>query len=123
MATDSALTFLVDLREVAGLTQADMARRFDLTGRQSYKSVAAWEQGESVPTARRRARFIGYLWDDLGLRKDPARFEACWETLVARWHWEPLSDQERAELHLPPVEQAGRAAPNTPVPSTTNAVA
>ncbi|MEZ4683279.1 MAG: helix-turn-helix transcriptional regulator [Caldilineaceae bacterium] len=100
MTTNLDLTFLVDLREAAGLTQADVARRFGLNGRQSYKSIAAWEQGKSA-TPRRRSRFIGYLWDDLRLRDDPDHFEACWDTLVARWHWEPLSEQERAELHLP----------------------
>lgn len=121
MAPDTRLNFLVELREDARLTQADVARRFGLSERQGYKSVAAWEQGESVPTARRRARFIGYLWDDLGLRKEPARFEACWETLVERWHWEPLSGQERVALHLPPMGQAGHDALNRRGSSTTNA--
>ncbi len=120
MAPDNDLTFLVELREAANLTQADAARRFDMVGRQSYKSVAAWEQGESVPTTRRRSRFIGYLWDDLGLRKDPARFEACWETLVARWHWAPLREQERAELHLPQLAPERDGTPHPPA-ATTNA--
>jgi transcriptional regulator with XRE-family HTH domain len=121
MTPDTRLTFLTDLRKDRRLSQKEVARCFGLTGTQSAKSVAAWELGKSVPNVRHRARFIGYLWDDLGLRRDAERFEACWETLVECWHWEPLSEHERAELHLPRQEQPTRNASDTPVSSTTNA--
>ena len=114
--TPDPLSFLVELREAAGLTQKEVARRFDLAERQGYKSVAAWEKGESAPKAKLRARFIRYLWDDLRLHKQPARFAECWTVLVERWHWEPLSDAERAMLHLPPpaAEKSTGPAPTAP---------
>jgi transcriptional regulator with XRE-family HTH domain len=118
--TPDPLNFLVELREAAGLTQKEVARRFDLADRQGYKSVAAWEKGESVPKDRLRARFLRYLWDDLRLHKEPERFAECWEILVERWHWEPLSDAERISLHLPPLSPGQADAPDVlPLPTTT----
>ncbi len=112
--TPDPLNFLVELREAAGLTQKEVARRFDLADRQGYKSVAAWEKGESIPKGRLRARFLRYLWDDLHLHKEPTRFADCWDRLVARWHWEPLNDAERANLRLPLSKQTQTNALGAP---------
>jgi len=107
-----SLDILRDLRERAGLTQADMARRCGLTGRQSHQTAGAWERGEIKPSAHRRTRFIGYLWDELRLREDPAQFEAIWAILEKEWHWAPISDDEwRAQF------------PGTPRPGTNDAPA
>jgi tetratricopeptide (TPR) repeat protein/transcriptional regulator with XRE-family HTH domain len=101
------LTLLAELRERAGLTQADMARLCGLRGRQSHQTAGAWERGEITPGARRRTRFLGYLWDHLGLRCDHARFAAVWDLLVEAWGWAPIGDAEWAELtHAP---RPGRA--------------
>lgn len=118
MTPDPRLDFLVDLRKAARLTQAEVARRFGLEGNQSYKSVAAWEKGESVPKDSLRARFMRYLWDDLRLHKEPTHFTDCWALLVECWHWEPLSEAERADLHLPPLSPDGK--PSASTPQTTN---
>ena len=97
------LTILTELRLVAGLTLAAMARRCGLRGNQSHQTAGAWERGEMVPNAgRRRMHFMGYLWDALGLRHDPDRFEAVWDVLVEEWLWEPISDREWAELTSQP---------------------
>ncbi len=37
---------------------------------------------------------IGYLWDDLMLRKDPEQFEEIWAILEEEWGWEGISDEE-----------------------------
>ena len=113
MTPDPRLNFLVDLRKAARLTQAEVARRFGLEGNQSYKSVAAWEKGESVPKDSLRARFMRYLWDDLRLHKEPTHFTDCWALLVECWHWEPLSEAERADLHLPPLTQVNNTSSGT----------
>jgi formylglycine-generating enzyme required for sulfatase activity/transcriptional regulator with XRE-family HTH domain len=118
--TPDPLNFLVELREAAGLTQKEVARRFDLADRQGYKSVAAWEKGESIPKDRLRARFLRYLWDDLRLHKEPTRFADCWDTLVERWHWEPLSEAERTTLRLPPPSSSPTSAASaSPTPPLT----
>ncbi len=100
MATPNAqrLVILTELRQTARLTLSDMARRCGLRGRQSHQTAGAWELGNMTPTVRRRVHFLGYLWDDLGLRHDPARFEALWALLVEEWGWEPLVDREWARL-------------------------
>jgi putative transcriptional regulator len=57
---------LRDLRLARGLTQADLAR---LLGVSAY-TVARWEAGEMVPTARnarRLARRLGVSVEELGL--------------------------------------------------------
>jgi len=93
------LTILTELRLAAGLTLGHMAHRCGLRGNQSHQTAGAWERGEMIPNAgRRRPHFLGYLWDDLGLRRDPTHFATIWEILVEEWQWEPLSDREWATL-------------------------
>jgi transcriptional regulator with XRE-family HTH domain len=96
MATSLRLDILRDLRQRAGLTQGDMARLCGLHGRQSHQTAGAWERGEMIPNRSRRAKFIGYLWDYLGLGRDPHCFEDVWTILVEEWDWEPISDREWA---------------------------
>jgi predicted ATPase len=111
------LTLLADLRLAAGLTLADMARRCGLRGNQSHQTAGAWERGAMIPSeARRRPHFLGYLWDDLGLRHDPARFEAVWAMLVDEWGWEPLGDREWARLTT-----VARPQPSPPQPVSSPA--
>jgi len=118
MTPDPRLNFLAELREAVGLSQAEVAQRFGLAGRQSYKSVAAWEKGESVPKVRLRARFLRYFWDDLRLHKEPARFADCWNLLVECWQWEPLSADERTTLRLPPPLPIQESEPGSPSQQT-----
>jgi transcriptional regulator with XRE-family HTH domain len=96
MPSSLRLDILRDLRERAGLTQADMARICGLHGQQSHQTAGAWERGDIIPNRSRRAKLIGYLWDHLGLGQDPASFENVWELLVEEWQWEPITDQEWA---------------------------
>lgn len=102
MRDPAALDRLRQLRESAGLTQSDMARLCGLRGRQSHQTAGAWERGTIIPSASRRAKFIGYLWDHLRLRDDPAHFEAVWEMLVELWGWEPITDAEWARFTQQP---------------------
>ena len=88
------LDILRELRESAGLNQVQAAKLCGLTSKQGRISLAAWEQGQSIPRATRRSRFIGYLWDHLGLRKKPEQFETVWEMLVEEWQWEEIGDSE-----------------------------
>lgn len=94
----ASLDRLRELRETAGLTQSDMARLCGLRGQQSHQTAGAWERGTMIPSPSRRVRFIGYLWDHLHLRDDPAQFEAVWEMLVEAWDWEPITDAEWAHF-------------------------
>ncbi|MFL5802155.1 MAG: ATP-binding protein [Roseiflexaceae bacterium] len=94
MPNPQRLLILTTLREQAGLSLSEMARRFGLHGTQSRKTVSAWERGELTPRKRRRVACIGYLWDDLRLRKAPDQFAAVWDILVDQWGWEPIGDQE-----------------------------
>lgn len=119
MTPDTRLSFLAALREAAGLNQKEVARRFGLAERQGYKSVAAWEKGESTPKARQRASFIRYLWDDLCLCKEPVHFIAYWMILVECWHWEPLTDAERAALRLLPSSRDWSSGTSAPPAQTT----
>lgn len=97
MPNSRRLALLIELREATGLSQAEM-ERCGLKGRQSRKSVANWETGESTPRRHHRRRFIAYLLDDLGLENEPKRFEQVWAMLVEEWNWEPLDGQEMARL-------------------------
>ncbi len=118
------LAILTELRQAAHLTLSDMARRCGLQGRQSHQTVGAWELGNMRPNARRRIYFLGYLWDDLGLRRDPAHFERIWAILVEEWDWEPIGDQEWRQLTSQP-RPGTRAhqAPHTSAPSLPIATA
>ncbi len=102
------LAILTELRQAAGLTLSVMARRCGLRGRQSHQTAGAWERGEMVPNeGRRRAHLLGYLWDDLGLRSDPTRFEDVWDLLVEEWGWESIGDREWDRLTTQPRPQRG----------------
>ncbi len=98
MPNPTRLHHLIVLRERAGLTQAEMALRCGVAGKQGRKTVSDWETGEVTPRASRRAKFLVYLWRDLKLREEPARFEAVWQLLVEEWAWAPLSAQDRQQL-------------------------
>ncbi len=73
MPNTQRLAILSEMRQAAGLSQTEMAQRCGLRGRQSYQTAGAWERGEYTPGTNRRTRFIGYLWDDLGLRAPTQR--------------------------------------------------
>jgi transcriptional regulator with XRE-family HTH domain len=88
------LMFLSELRRAAHITLEHMARDCGLVSRKGRESASTWEQGQSVPHARNRTRFIDYLGNTLGLRHEPARFMALWSILVEEWQWNPLSDEE-----------------------------
>ena len=92
------LDILRVLREDAAISQETAAKQCGLTGRQGRLSVGAWERGDSVPHAKRRPLLMRYLWDHLGLRADPVRFEEVWEMLVEEWGWELISDREWGQL-------------------------
>lgn len=98
MPNPTRLHHLIVLRERAGLTQAEMAVRCGLPGKQGRKTVSDWETGEVTPRASRRAKFLVYLWRDLKLREEPTRFEAVWHLLVEEWAWAPLSARDHQQL-------------------------
>ncbi|MBI1299198.1 tetratricopeptide repeat protein [bacterium] len=102
MSMPQSLNVLAELRREAGLSQSDMARLCGLRGRQSHQTAGAWERGEYAPDARRRSNFIHYLWDGLGLRRDPKRFEDVWIVLCEVWGWDAINDDEwRTFTHTP----------------------
>lgn len=116
------LTILTELRLAAGLTLGHMAHRCGLRGNQSHQTAGAWERGEMIPNdGRRRPHFLGYLWDDLGLRRDPTHFAAVWEILIEEWQWEPLSDREWATLTSRPRPDARPAASERGAPGEQGA--
>jgi transcriptional regulator with XRE-family HTH domain len=94
MPDPAELQVLVDLRKAARLSQARVAELFGLTPEQGRKTIGNWEAGVHPADKHRRTRFIRYLWDDLGLRREPAQFEAIWSILVEAWRWEPINDAE-----------------------------
>lgn len=102
IAHPERLAVLVDLRREAGISQTEMARLCGLTGRQSHQTAGAWERGEYAPSPQRRTDFAHYLWDRLGLRREPTAFDELWAVLSEEWGWEPFGDDEwRALTHLP----------------------
>jgi tetratricopeptide (TPR) repeat protein/transcriptional regulator with XRE-family HTH domain len=102
MVNAQRLCILADLRREAGLSQQEMARLCGLHGRRSYQTAGAWERGDYAPDPQRRTNFIHYLWDSLGLRRVPQRFEEVWAILVEAWGWAPVSDDEwRTFTHQP----------------------
>ncbi len=109
------LVVLIQLREAVGLSQSDMADRCGLRGRQSRKSVAAWELGQTIPRRRHRQPIALYLLRDLKLYRDLPRFAGVWQILVEEWEWEPLTDGERATL-------LAQALPPTSMPPTTQPI-
>jgi ATP/maltotriose-dependent transcriptional regulator MalT/transcriptional regulator with XRE-family HTH domain len=92
MPNPQRLYRLIELREARGFTLADMAAYCGLPGRRGRESVSKWEQGESIPRASRRSKFIAYLRD--GLTLDSAALRQVWDILVEEWAWEPLSEAE-----------------------------
>ncbi|MEZ4712344.1 MAG: NB-ARC domain-containing protein [Caldilineaceae bacterium] len=118
MPDPQKLIILTELREAAGLTLTQMARACGLTGRQSRLTAGAWERGDYAPDERkRRVRFIGYLWDDLRLRNDPACFEKVWQMLVEAWGWAPMQDPEwRTFTNQPRPSESHSAFTDYPAP-------
>ncbi len=100
MPNAQRLDILRQLREEAGLSQAQMARLCGLTGRQSRLTVGAWERGDYAPDARRRTWFVGYLWDELRLRRDPQKFQTVWAILAEEWGWALLNEAEWRALTM-----------------------
>lgn len=88
------LRVLTSLREEAGLTLSDMAKTCGLSSNQGRSTAGAWEQGKWRPHKNRRIRFIGYLWDDLRLRRNPNHFQKVWNVLFEEWSWDPISEIE-----------------------------
>jgi len=107
------LDLLRELREAAGLSQEKAAQLCGLMGRQGRLTVGAWEQGKYAPDERRRPKLIGYLWDQLRLRQEPARFAQLWAVLVDEWGWAELSDAEWRELRpgAVPAQKPSAVAP------------
>lgn len=127
MPNPTRLQILADLRRQARLSQTVVAKKFRLDSNYGRKAVGTWEQGANSPEKERRSPFIGYLWDDLGLRNDPEKFEVVWQILVEEWGWAPISDEEWKEFTTkprphPPIAQTADVelllpAPN-PLPNT-----
>jgi transcriptional regulator with XRE-family HTH domain len=119
MSATQPLAILRELREAAGLSQADAARRVGLTGRQSRLTLGAWENGTyPADEKRRRTALIDYLWDVLRLRRDPVRFAEVWAVLEEAWGWEPLSDSEWRRLNQPPPAPITVAPPPFQAPAS-----
>jgi transcriptional regulator with XRE-family HTH domain len=95
MHTKGPLTLLRQLREAAGLTQADMAAHFGMTGANGRNVVARWENGVgNLPAMKHRIRFMTYLGTKLGLRHDRQRFGEVWQIFEERWKWPAITDRE-----------------------------
>ncbi len=118
MPDPTRLDELKTLRENANINQATAAVYCGLSGRRGRLSLAAWENGDSIPQAKRRARFIPYLWDHLRLRGDPQKFLRIWEILVEEWEWEPISDGEWQRLTSAPRPAPPSAPPTQLVPAS-----
>ncbi len=104
------LSILIEMREAIGLTQADAAELCGLAGRQSRKTLAAWELGQSTPRQRFRLPFAVYLLRDLKLSQDLARFDTIFEMLTEEWGWPPLEADERADCLRAAQVASGRVA-------------
>lgn len=94
MADPRKLYILTELRHERAITLERMAVACGLSGKRSRESVAAWERGQSIPHIRKRPKVMDYLGNVLGLRDDPAQFQAVWDILVDEWDWEPINAAE-----------------------------
>ncbi|HFE65929.1 MAG TPA: tetratricopeptide repeat protein [Chloroflexi bacterium] len=96
---------LAEVRETAGLTQDQAAAYFGLKGKKRRDTIGGWERGQSRPGLKHRARFITYLWDKLGLRRNRRLFWEIWrETAVTEWGWSPLGEGELPDSLAPQPE-------------------
>lgn len=85
---------LYHLRHTARVSQQAAAAHFGLRDR---NSISAWENGQSQPRTRQRAKFLAYLTDLLHLTRP--QLEQVWgAVMVGQWGWEPLTP---VELPLP----------------------
>jgi len=102
MPNAKRLEILKELREEATprISQTDAARFFGLNKKHSYKSIAEWENGQSVPHEKRRENFLLYLWQKLSLHREPERLREVWQILVDEWSWDPLSTEEKKRYAL-----------------------
>ena len=86
------LKILAQLRRDAGLTQEQVRVYFN---RKNKDSVSQWENGKTRPKEGLRPKFIGYLLDMLGLRRQPEDFFDIWQkVMVGLWKWEDLTEDE-----------------------------
>ena len=86
---------LIRFRKQKGLSQTDAARFFGLEEKNSYKTLAAWENGSSKPSEKHRAKFIEYLSDVLGMKDNPGELFALWELIHTKWGWDELTEVEK----------------------------
>jgi tetratricopeptide (TPR) repeat protein/transcriptional regulator with XRE-family HTH domain len=117
MSKPQSLEILSELRRAVGLSQREMARLCGLHGQRSHQTAGAWERGDYAPDPRRRLDFIHYLWDGLGLRRNPQQFEDVWAILAERWGWESIDDDEwRGFTNAPRPSWALVEIPTHPAP-------
>ncbi|MEM7127582.1 MAG: NB-ARC domain-containing protein [Chloroflexota bacterium] len=129
MPNQFRLNILCKVREEAGLTQKDAALACGITSKQGRLTLAKWEQGKSIPNRTRRERMIGYLWDTLRLRNNPAKFEEVWTVLVEEWGWDEIGDREwdsftkasRASAKEPALQTSAQAAEEAAQPTAEEA--
>lgn len=88
------LALLVDLRKRARVSLRQMAAACGLYGDAGRESVRAWELGESKPQSTRRPKIVHYLWNDLGLHRQPELLTAVWGVFVDEWGWNDLTADE-----------------------------
>jgi len=90
------IEILVNLRKAVRprISQTRAANFFGLDSKHGRKTIGTWENGQSAADEGRREKFVAYLWDMLGLRNDPEKFEDVWQILVEEWRWKPINDEE-----------------------------
>ncbi len=82
---------LCNVRRTARISQEEAGAHFGV----SRFAVSAWERNVNPPNKALRDRFIGYLWDQLRLKYNPARFEQLWQAVMVQlWGWAALTDAE-----------------------------
>ena len=117
------LTILAELRRKAHVTLEQMAQACGLVSRKGRESASAWEQGQSVPHARTRTKFIDYLGDTLRLQSEPALFHQVWGVLVDEWNWEPVGEAEWQQHFGHAGVLASAVGASLPAPELLNAKA
>lgn len=100
MPNAEKLKKLADLRRARGKSQKDAALYFGLAD-SARNEISKWENGEKVPPAKYRERFIDYLCDFLNLGADRERFDALWTILSEEWEWDRPTEQELRK-YFPP---------------------
>ena len=96
---------LYTLRRQAGRSQSDAAKFLGLKGDRGRERVGEWEGGHKAPDLKHRSKFIYWLWDELGLRRNPELFGKVWkDVMVGQWRWLPFSESELRDANqlVPP---------------------